>query len=106
MFLYYLIAAAFVLAVCMASKRIGGLLGVVDSPDGFRKTHENDTPLVGGVATIVPFVVMSVYLGTSSGYGPLYYTLAAVADGSLVLGYIDDRGHVRPIWRLLLSATL
>ena len=24
----------------------------------------------------------------------------------LVLGYIDDRGHVRPIWRLLLSATL
>jgi len=106
MFLHYLIAAVFTLTVCMAANRIGGLLGVVDSPDGVRKIHENDTPLVGGVAAIVPFVSMSVYLGTSSGYAPLYYVLAAVAGGSLILGYVDDRGHVRPIMRLILSATL
>ena len=94
------------MTVCTAANRIGGLLGVVDSPDGVRKIHENDTPLVGGVAAIVPFVAMSAYLGMSSGYAPLYYVIAAVAGGSLILGYVDDRGHVRPIWRLLLSATL
>ena len=106
MYLCYLIAAAFALAVCLAANRIGGLLRVVDSPDGVRKTHDSDTPLVGGVAVIVPFVFMAVYLGTTSNFAPLYYVLAVLAGGSLILGYLDDRRHVRPIWRLLISAML
>ena len=99
-------AAAFALAVCLAADRVGRLLGVMDSPDGVRKVHGKDTPLVGGVATVVPVVGLLVYAGASSGYAPLYLTLAAVTGGSLALGYMDDRGHVRPSWRLLLSASL
>lgn len=106
MLVIYVFAAAFALAVCLAADRIGGLLGVMDSPDGVRKVHEKDTPLVGGVATVVPVVGLLVYAGASSGYAPLYLVLAAVAGGSLVLGYMDDRGHVRPSWRLLGLASL
>ncbi len=103
---FYLIAAAFTLAVCLAAHRMGLLLGVVDSPDGIRKTHEVDTPLVGGIASILPFVGSSIFYGSHSGYAPLYFTLAAVAGGSLVLGYVDDRVHVKPLWRLILSAAI
>lgn len=106
MLLFYLSAAVFTLAVCMVAGRVGRVLGVVDSPDGDRKVHEGDTPLVGGIAAVVPFLAMTAYLGALSGFAPLYYTLAGVAGGSLVLGYVDDRGHIRPLWRLLLSATL
>ena len=106
MSVFYVFAAAFALAVCLAADRIGRLLGVVDSPDGVRKVHKKDTPLVGGVATAVPVVGLLVYAAASSGYAPLYLVLAAVTGGSLALGYVDDRSHIRPSWRLLLMASL
>lgn len=106
MLLIYLIATVYTLAVCMAANQVGTALGVVDAPDGVRKTHEADTPLVGGFAVVLPFVFVSIYLASVSGFVPLYSVLALVAGGALILGYIDDRSHIRPIWRLSLSAVL
>jgi UDP-GlcNAc:undecaprenyl-phosphate GlcNAc-1-phosphate transferase len=102
----YLFAAVFSLVVCLAAHRIGLLLGVLDSPDGVRKTHKVDTPLVGGVASALPFIGTAIYFGSQSGYAPLYLTLAAVTGGSLILGYVDDRGHIKPVWRLVFSAAI
>ena len=106
MLLVYLIAAAYTLAICTMANKVGTLLGAVDSPDGVRKTHEADTPLVGGFAVVLPFVFVSIYLGSFSGFVPLYFVLALVILGSLILGYVDDRSHIRPIWRLTLSTVL
>lgn len=106
MSVFHVFAVAFTLVVCLAADRIGLLLGVMDSPDGVRKVHKKDTPLVGGIATVVPVIGLLAYAGASSGYAPLYFVLAVVTGGSLALGYVDDRGHIRPSWRLLLLASL
>ena len=38
------------LVICLHARAIGPWLGVVDHPDGDRKTHSAPTPLVGGLA--------------------------------------------------------
>ena len=106
MFMFYLFAAVLTFAVCLAADRIGGMLGVVDAPDGFCKVHETDTPPVGGFAAVVPFILATIFLSVTSGFAPLFLTLAGVVAASLILGYVDDHRHIRPLWRLLLSASL
>lgn len=103
---YFICAAAFSLVICVVSNRVGRFLGVIDSPDGLRKRHSIDTPLVGGLAAVVPFLFVAGYVSNSSGFAPLYMTITGVTFGSLILGYIDDRGHISPVWRLTLSVAL
>ncbi len=99
-------AGAAALAVALSADRLGRLLGVIDRPDQNRKTHLRDTPLIGGIAIIVPLVAAAVYFGLSTDFTPFFWTFAAVAAGFLVLGFLDDRKHRRPSWRLAISALL
>ena len=87
-------------------------LGMVDHPDGIRKTHSISTPMLGGPALYVGIVVPMLLLWHLSGAVTTvadlfrHFTgqlLAILAGGTLalVLGLLDDRFDLRPRWKLL-----
>lgn len=106
MLLASVIGAGFTLAICLMADRIGAFLGILDAPDSSRKLHDRTTPLVGGLAVVVPIVCAGPWLAGSAEVLQLFAVLAAVASGFLAIGFIDDRQHLPPLVRLLLSAAI
>ncbi|MBM3516445.1 MAG: undecaprenyl/decaprenyl-phosphate alpha-N-acetylglucosaminyl 1-phosphate transferase [Alphaproteobacteria bacterium] len=94
-----LLALAFI--ICLCARPLAARLGVVDVPDGRRKVHARATPLVGGIAVLVPVVVMAVVQAARTDLAPLYLTLALGAAAFMVLGFVDDRRSIRPLYRLV-----
>jgi UDP-GlcNAc:undecaprenyl-phosphate GlcNAc-1-phosphate transferase len=96
-----------VLTCCSLAGPIGRLLGVIDYPDGGRHGHVRPTPLVGGIALMVPLLLVAlaeaVWYGADGG---IFLALAAGGFGFLWLGWYDDRDHVPPGVRLLIAASL
>ncbi len=45
------------LVVCLHAHAIGPWLRVVDHPDGYRKFHSAQAPLVGALAVTAPFLL-------------------------------------------------
>lgn len=66
-------------------------VGLSDKPGG-RKTHENVTPLLGGVV-IIPVFVLSLIV---AGLWPDYWVLICAALVLLAMGAIDDVVHINP----------
>jgi len=102
----YILFGAVSLLLCLWARPIGRRLGLLDMPDGRRKTHARPTPLVGGIAVMAPVGAMCVVLAVTTTLAPLYATLGATAGAFLLVGLIDDRGQIRPLYRLLLSTIL
>ncbi|MEQ8247540.1 MAG: MraY family glycosyltransferase [Alphaproteobacteria bacterium] len=100
----YIFAGAFTLAGCIFGRQIGTALGVMDLPDGRRKLHAAPTPLVAGVAVMIPVVAMGLVLSQTSIWEPLYLAISGVSAFFVALGHVDDRSHIRALYRLLLSA--
>src|SRR5688500_17967400 len=76
MFVLYVLLAALALVICVFAAPIGRALGVVDHPDGKRKMHQRETPLVGGLALILPVAVMAVERALSTDLGHFYGVIA------------------------------
>jgi UDP-GlcNAc:undecaprenyl-phosphate GlcNAc-1-phosphate transferase len=101
-----------VLVCCSLAGPVGRLLGVIDYPDGGRKSHARPTPMVGGIALMVPLLVVALTEGTLYGgrfdifrFG-IFGALLVVGGGFLVLGWYDDRHQIQPTVRLLISTAL
>jgi UDP-GlcNAc:undecaprenyl-phosphate/decaprenyl-phosphate GlcNAc-1-phosphate transferase len=103
MILIYITGGILTLALCLFAGRLGNLLGVMDQPDGERKLHSQATPLMGGIAVMVPVVLASMVFAYSTSYGPFYVTFAVATASVMLLGLIDDRKHIRPLIRLAVS---
>ena len=58
MLIAYILAGLFAMVVCVFGPAIGRRLHVMDSPDGQRKFHAEPTPLVAGIAVMVPPIVL------------------------------------------------
>jgi UDP-GlcNAc:undecaprenyl-phosphate GlcNAc-1-phosphate transferase len=96
-----------VVTCCSLANPIGRLLGVIDYPDGGRHGHARPTPLIGGIALMVPLLLVA--LAESLWYaqaGGIFVILSIGGLGFLLLGWYDDRDHVPPGARLLISASL
>ena len=102
----YVVLGGFSLGVCVWAVPIGRALGVLDSPDGQRKIHKQETPLVGGIAILVPVVIGSAISALATVYSPLYGALSAAIFAFLLLGFLDDRTHIHPALRLAASVVL
>jgi UDP-GlcNAc:undecaprenyl-phosphate GlcNAc-1-phosphate transferase len=96
-----------VVACCSFAGPVGRLLGVIDRPDGTRKTHARPTPLVGGIALMVPLVVVALAetIWREQGAG-IFTSLALCGLGFLSLGWYDDRHHAPPVSRLIIASGL
>ena len=91
MYLASLVLGALCLAICLMARPLGRAVGALDRPDGARKTHAGETPLVGGLAVIVPVVVMAGVLAITTAYGPFYGTVAVSTAA-----FPGPRPHRRP----------
>ncbi len=96
-----------VVVCCSFAGPVGRLLGVIDYPDGGRKSHARPTPMVGGIALMVPLLLVAL-ARTALGGAPVgvFATLVVVGLGFLVLGWYDDRQHAPPGARLVVAAGL
>jgi UDP-GlcNAc:undecaprenyl-phosphate GlcNAc-1-phosphate transferase len=96
-----------VAACCSFAGPIGRFLGVIDYPDGGRKSHARPTPMIGGVALMVPLLLIAL-AAIGGGDVPLrvYASLVVAGLGFLVLGLYDDRQHTPPGARLLVATGL
>ncbi|MFQ5347529.1 MAG: hypothetical protein ACE5ED_06755, partial [Rhodothalassiaceae bacterium] len=98
------LAALMALAVCLAAWPLGKRLGVIDYPDGTtgRKRHARPTPLVGGLAVMLPTVLALVWHAP----GPFGFGLATALAVAvmLLLGLMDDRADLAPGLRLAICA--
>ena len=93
--------------ICWFARPIARRLHIMDVPDpaGGRKRHRMPTPLVGGLAIMLPAIVATVTL-TNGGPSGAPLSLALVSGGFLLIGLIDDRSHIRPSYRLAISWVL
>ncbi len=96
----YILLGLVTAALCVAAAPIGRWLKVVDRPDGQRKVHRGETPLVGGVAIMAPVLIMAIVRGVTTDLAPFYAVIALTIVGFFGLGFIDDRKHIRPVVRL------
>ncbi len=48
-----------VVACCSLAGPMGRVLGVIDYPDGGRKSHARPTPMVGGIALMLPLLLVA-----------------------------------------------
>ena len=97
-----------VAALCTFATPIGERLGLIDYPDGSRKRHHRPTPLVGGIALMLPLLPVTMGEAVLQPWwrADLFTALGLSGLGFLTLGLIDDRHHLAPRIRLLLSGGL
>ena len=92
-----------------AVRSVARRLGVVDKPDHYRKVHQREVPLLGGVAIYLGFLVPIVLLllvhradGLALVHGRAadVLVLAAAAAVALLTGLIDDVWRIPARWKL------
>ncbi len=98
---YCAVSLTLTAAICCYAKVFGRVTKLVDKPDRVRKLHETETPLIGGLAVLVPsFTVSAFYLVQ---YVHVPYIIAAVGASAftMLVGVIDDRWGLSPVWRIV-----
>jgi UDP-GlcNAc:undecaprenyl-phosphate/decaprenyl-phosphate GlcNAc-1-phosphate transferase len=97
------IALIVALLVGTQAQLIGQFLGLLDYPDadGGRKRHAGVTPLVGGIAVAMASVAAALLVVRFAPppTGHIAWLAGAVATMFLI-GAIDDRYHLSPVFRL------
>ncbi len=96
---YVLLPFFVCLNVVMLLDRLAPHLGLLDRPDE-RKQHHGMVPLIGGPAMYVAIASASILLNFH------FSVLIFLALGLvlIVLGIVDDRYDIPPVWRLLVQA--
>src|ERR1700761_3993404 len=98
--LFCLCSALATAFICSRAERIGRAANVISNPDGERRLHGRPTPLIGGLAILLPVYLLSMIFSL---HQPLSEGLVALFTASalmLVLGFVDDRWAISPVWRL------
>jgi len=89
-------------------------LGVVDRPDGGRKTQARAVPLLGGLAVFAAFFIVLDFIQDKLSAGNLEprHWLGFFLGGALLMigGFLDDKYNLKPIrqiiWPLLAAISL
>jgi UDP-GlcNAc:undecaprenyl-phosphate/decaprenyl-phosphate GlcNAc-1-phosphate transferase len=107
MLIWALCFGAAVVVCCSFASRLGQWLDVIDHPDGLRKRHARPTPLVGGIALMVPLLLVAGFQAWVRPTADGIFTVLIVAGlGFMLLGLFDDRHQATPNLRLLISIVL
>lgn len=100
--LIFIVALVFSVVGTPVARRLALVSGVVDAPSA-RKLHAEPTPLLGGAAIYLAFVVALLIFG---GRQEIRQLIGIVVGATLVsvVGVIDDVRGVRPLMKLLAQA--
>lgn len=99
-------ALGLALALLANAARLATLLGVVDRPDNVRKKHPKETPLIGGIAIMVPLLAWSALHLTAPNNTPLILAVMICGGGAALIGFFDDRSSMSPLTRLFVLVAL
>ena len=100
-----LFGALFVsLLILINARVIGETLQIMDHPDAIRKRHAHVTPLVGGLAIMVPMVLWAgaTLFWESALDMRLLQVVLLCGGGATLVGYADDQSSTSPSSRLLM----
>src|SRR6185312_595525 len=102
------LAAALALALVLLIKAgpLATLLGVVDRPDNIRKKHPKETPLMGGIAIMLPLLLWCALHLASPGNTALTLTVMICGGLAALIGFFDDRSSLSPRTRLIALVAL
>ena len=97
------IAVAVALLVCCNAEFVGRTLRVMDHPDNERKNHDWPTPLVGGIAIILPLLIWitGVLLAQLIPQIQALYLLLICVPAVAIVGFSDDQTPITPLSRIL-----
>ncbi len=112
--LYFLLAAFLSLAITPLIKKIAGVLKIIDVPVRPLKTHQKSTPLLGGLAVYVSFLIaVLIYLKfglPDFNIVPLKFFLGLIFGGLVLVvgGALDDKFNLPPkiLWLFPALASL
>lgn len=110
---FALLGSAYTVIVCHFARPIGSKLGLMDEPHlKHHGRHAHATPLVGGLAVIVPVITLALFaalLSMSHG-NPAYWEItphyACVVAVFLLIGMLDDRQHLSASIRLVIGTAV
>ncbi len=92
------------LAVALGARPLGVMLGVMDKPDGARKLHAAPTPLVGGVGLFLALLAgLALDMAVFGRPTQAVMAITLVAGVFFLLGFMDDRKHINPWFRLVVG---
>jgi len=95
------ISTALTAALCVYARAFGHATELLDRPDGVLKLHASETPLIGGLALLLPsFAVSFLYFVRLAPESFMMVALTA-ATVMLVVGVFDDRIGLSPVFRLV-----
>ncbi len=100
------ILPAMSLIVGLNARAIGTSLGVIDHPLGAHKTHQEPTPLVGGIAVALPLLTYCMLSWWTQPESVGHAVFAFAIGGAFVLGFMDDQKHLPSIFRLIYAVVL
>lgn len=114
-FIVYIISAGFVtLLLCLLAPLIGRSLGLIDDPSAkSHSLHDHITPLVGGLAIMVPWILLAridpmlaefFVVRDNQSYSPFWLSLFVCIF--MLIGMLDDRFHLSALTRLMTMAPL
>ena len=95
------VSTALTVVLCSCARAFGHATQLLDRPDGLLKLHATETPLVGGIALLVPALAVSTIYFLRVADVPFMLVALIAAMITLVVGVIDDRIGVSPRWRLV-----
>jgi len=97
------VAAAACLIICLNAEIVGQRLGVMDHPDNARKVHARATPLIGGMAILLPLLVWlaGALLAETAAQPKTLLVLMLCASGVGLVGFADDQTPTTPLSRIL-----
>ena len=98
---YCAVSATLTAAICCYARTFGRVMRLVDRPDGTRKLHELETPLIGGLALLIPSFGVSIVYLINVVHAPFMMVAVAAAAFTLVVGLIDDVSGLSPVWRVV-----
>lgn len=93
------LSAALTGVLCCFATSLGKATRLIDVPDGVRKTHPAQTPLVGGLALLLPSFASSLSYGVNFAHMPFIIVAIVTSTMMLLVGIADDRAGLSPVWR-------
>ncbi|MFV3076054.1 glycosyltransferase family 4 protein [Niveispirillum fermenti] len=91
--------------ICLSARPIGDALGIMDKPDSLRKLHRGAVPLVGGLAILLPAMLVGTGLSIMDDVTG-HWVIVPVMTTLFVMGMLDDRQHLPPAVRLSVSLVM
>lgn len=102
--LFFAMTLSSALFIGLYARQLGETLGVIDLPDCHRKFHRAPTPLVGGIAILLPLLIWLTGIVFLYPHIDVKLVLAILCSGTGAgtIGFWDDRSNARPLARTAL----